>query len=275
MSNYDQSYDHLDISLGSDEQKHILWLTLNNPEASNAISKEMIESLVHVLDQADNDAQVRVIVLTGAGKCFCAGGDIKAMENKEGMFAGEPNQLRNLYRQGIQKIPKAMEALQTPIIAMVNGAAVGAGCDLTAMCDIRIASRKAKFAETFSKLSLVPGDGGTFFLQRIVGHAKAMEMFLTGNMYSAEEALSMGLVNFLHTPEQLREETCKIAVKISNNGPIAIGMTKKALKAGHKADLNSHLDLLAAYQGIVQRTEDHFEAIQAFKEKRLPSFEGR
>ena len=135
-----------------EQKKHSLWITLNRPEASNAYSNGMVRALVEVLKHADADNTVRVIVITGAGKNFCAGGDIKAMKGKTGMFAGEPNQLRETYQSGIQQIPLTFMQLKTPVIAMVNGAAVGAGCDLTAMCDLRIASEEATYPETFAKV---------------------------------------------------------------------------------------------------------------------------
>ena len=146
--------------------KPLLWATLNRPHCSNAFSDEMIYELCGLLREADWDDDVRVIMLTGAGKTFCAGGDVKAMEGKTGMFAGDPEELRRRYTKGIQQIPLTIEALHTPIMAMVNGPAIGAGCDLACMCDLRMGCRHSRFGETFAKLALVPGDGGTFFLQR-------------------------------------------------------------------------------------------------------------
>ncbi len=271
MTNFSAVYTHLDVQFDD----HILWITLNNPSMSNAITNEMIDSLCDVLTMADEDSEVRVIVLSGEGKSFCAGGDIKAMENKAGMFAGESFELRNLYSKGIQRIPRAIEALQKPIIAMVNGAAIGAGCDLVAMCDIKIASEKAKFGETFTKLGLVPGDGGPFFLSRSIGYSKAMEMYLTGSIYSSSEALDMGLVNNVVSAETLYETTRDMALKIAANAPTAIQLTKTAMKRALKDELEGHLNLMSAYQGISQRTEDHFEAISAFNEKRKPQFKGK
>jgi len=135
------------------EKKQLsLWITLNRPEASNAYSSGMVSDLVEVLRHADEDNQIRAIVITGTGKNFCAGGDIKAMKGKTGMFAGESNELREAYEAGIQQIPRTISALKTPLIAMVNGAAIGAGCDLAAMCDLRVASTEAIFAETFSQV---------------------------------------------------------------------------------------------------------------------------
>lgn len=258
-----------------EKENHLLWITLNRADSSNAFSLDMIKSLTGVLKEANFDDEIRVVIVTGAGKNFCAGGDIKDMENKMGMFAGDSNKLRELYMNGIQQIPLTMNQMQKPIIAMVNGAAIGAGCDFSCMCDMRVASTKAKFGETFSKLSLVPGDGGTFFLQRVVGLPKAMEMFFTGDIYSAEDAYNFGLVNILVDESELKKKTKELALKIASNAPVAIKMTKKALYHASNSSLEAHLDLLAAYQGISQRTSDHFEGIQAFKEKRDPKFSGK
>ncbi len=270
MSFYEQNFKHLKI----EKKNHQLWLALNNPEQSNAITPEMIESLCEVLQHADFDREVRVIVLTGEGKNFCSGGDVKAMAEKSGMFAGESNELRMRYAHGIQRIPKTIEDLSTPLIAMVNGAAIGAGCDLAMMCDLRVGNSGTKFGETFSRIGLVPGDGGSFFLQRVVGYAKAMEMTLTGDIYEGERAMSYGLLNILAEESKFKLETEKLAEKIAKNAPVSQAMAKKALKISYLHDLQTSLDLLAAYQGIAQRTADHFSALEAAKEKRSPDFQG-
>ena len=258
-----------------EKKDHILWVTLNRPEASNAYSTEMVSSLVEALKDADLDQSVRVIVLTGAGKNFCAGGDVKAMKNKSGMFAGESNELREAYQNGIQQIPLTIHALKTPIIAMVNGAAVGAGCDLAAMCDLRIASETATFAETFAKVGLVPGDGGAYFLTRLVGFGKASEMFLTCRTYSAIESKEMGLVNEVVLPEKLKARTEEIAKAMSELPPIALQMTKKSLEQAYENDLRSHLELVSSYQAITQRSSDHFKAIDGLIEKKKQIFDHR
>ena len=178
-----------------EKNDHIAKITLNRPESSNALDEEMIEELTSALTDLDIDNNIRCILLTGAGKHFCAGGDVKKMLNKEGMFAGEPNELRERYKRGIQQIPLTFERLSTPVVAVVNGAAIGAGLDLACMCDIRVSSTRAKFGETFAKLGLIPGDGGMWFLQRVVGYSKAVEMTLTANIYDSEEALKMNLVS--------------------------------------------------------------------------------
>jgi enoyl-CoA hydratase/carnithine racemase len=256
-----------------EKKNHSLWVTLNRPEASNAYSSGMVEALVEVLKHADVDNSIRVIIITGAGKNFCAGGDIKAMKGKTGMFAGESNELREAYQAGIQQIPLTISNLKTPLIAMVNGAAVGAGCDLAAMCDLRVASNEALFAETFARVGLVPGDGGAFFLTRLIGFGKAMEMFLTCKTFSASEALEMGLVNQVVLPAELKNKTQELADQLAGLPPIALQMTKKAVVHAYQNDLSSHLELMAAYQGITQRSSDHFKALDGMVEKKKPTFE--
>ncbi|WP_413568310.1 enoyl-CoA hydratase-related protein [Bdellovibrio sp. HCB117] len=270
MNFYSENFTHLKTQLSG----HVLWLTLDNVEQSNAISLEMVDSLTRVLRHADFDPQVRVIVIKGEGPTFCAGGDVKAMQNKTGMFAGESNELRMRYIHGIQQIPKCIEELSKPLIAMVNGPAIGAGCDLAMMCDLRVGTVKSKFGETFVKLGLVPGDGGTFFLQRVIGFSKAMQMSLTGDLIAGEEAQRWGLLNYFVEEAQLEVETRQLAEKIANNAPVAVQMTKKAMKMAYLNDLHTILDLSAAYQGITQRTADHFTALQAMKEKKAPEFSG-
>ena len=257
-----------------EEDAPLLWVTLNRPQHSNAFSDEMITGLCRLFREADWDVDIRVIILTGAGKTFCAGGDVKAMEEKSGMFAGDPEGLRRRYTRGIQQIPLAIESLNTPLVAMVNGAAIGAGCDLACMCDIRMGCKHSRFGETFVKLALVPGDGGSFFLQRAVGYAKAMELSLTGRIVPAEEALALGLLNNLVETDELKKETEKLARSIAANSPIAVSMIKKAIRQARTAEISGHLDLLAAFQGITQRTEDHFEGVRALQEKRQPRFKG-
>lgn len=240
----------------------IAWVTLNRPEVANAFSIPMIETLVSEMHRLDRDEKIKVIVVTGAGQHFCSGGDVKAMKNKEGMFAGEPDELRRRYEFGIQQIPKMMDLLQTPVIAMMNGHAIGAGLDFSLMCDLRYCARTAKVGETFVKLGLVPGDGGVYFLIRAVGFAKATEMALTGRVYSADEALEMGLVHKTFESAHLQSEVEKVAAEIAANAPTAVAMTKKALRASYRESLSTVLDLLSSYQGITQRTQEHFDRLK-------------
>ncbi|MFP5519962.1 MAG: enoyl-CoA hydratase-related protein [Bdellovibrionia bacterium] len=257
------------------KEQHQLWITLSQPERMNAISSEMIESLISVLHKADFDPQIRVIVIKGEGQAFSAGGDVKAMSEQSGMFAGDANELRMRYMHGIQKIPKVMEDISTPVIAMVNGAAVGAGCDLAMMCDLRIGSEKSKFGETFAALGLVPGDGGSFFLTRAVGFAKAMQMTLSADLWQGKAAFDFGLLHYYVSDSELEKATLELAQKICSRAPVALQMAKKALKISYLHDIHTSLDILAAYQGIAQRTQDHQQAVQAFIEKRTPQFTGK
>lgn len=271
MSFYSQIFTHLRVSRADS----ILWLSLDNPELSNAISLEMVASLTTVLREADQDPSVRVVVIRGHGHVFCSGGDIKAMKAKTGMFAGESNELRLKYIYGIQQIPKALEEFSKPLVAMVNGAAIGAGCDLAMMCDLRVGSENSKFGETFVKLGLVPGDGGAFFLQRVIGYSKAMQMSLTGELVSGAVAKEWGLVNYFTNGSNLEAETQLIANKLAENPPVAVQMTKKAMKIAYQADLPTVLELSAAYQGITQRTYDHFVALDAMATKTIRPYTGK
>ncbi len=256
----------------TERQGDALWIWLNRPEASNAYSESMVRDLPEVLDQVDRDPAVRVVVLAARGKNFCAGGDVKAMRGHTGMFAGGPNGLRERYMDGIQRIPLAIARMRKPLVALVQGAAVGAGCDLVAMADLRVAAEGAVFAETFAKVGLVPGDGGAWFLVRAVGHAKASEMFLTGRNYSAEEARGMGLVHEVVPSDQLVRRGEELAAHLASLPPIALQMTKKALQHAQGSTLHAHLDMVAAFQGITQRSSDHAEALAAAAEKRAPIF---
>lgn len=250
-----KKYEHI---LVDHEKSHgVLTLTLNRMESSNALNLKMIEEIVSVIEFAELCDEVKVVIVGANGKNFCAGGDVKAMREEKDMFEGNVEKLRLIYQRGIQKIPLAIEALNKPIIAMVDGAAIGAGCDLAAMCDMRIGSPNARFGETFAKLSLVPGDGGTYFLLRAVGYAKTMEMLLTGKIYSAEEALSMGLLNRIVPAIKLKEETFLLACELSMNVNTALAMSKRALKLAFHQTLPEQLELLATYQAVVQRGDDH------------------
>lgn len=260
-----QNLPHLTSEIKNQNQ---LWITLNHPEKMNAISYEMIDSLTSTLFKAEMNPDVKVIVIRGEGKAFSAGGDVQAMKDKSGMFQGDSNELRMRYMQGIQKIPKCMEDLSKPIIAMVNGAAVGAGCDLAMMCDLRIGCEESKFGETFAKLGLVPGDGGTFFLTRIVGFSKAMQMTMTAEIIQGKKAFDFGLMNYFVETADLEKETSALATKIAALPAVAVQMAKKSLKAAYRHDLQVNLDLLAAFQGIAQRTPDHEKAVNAFFDKK-------
>ena len=258
------------------EQKdHVVTLTLNRHDTRNAISSdEMVDAIVGACERINGDSSVRVAIITGAGSAFSSGGNVKDMHEKAGMFGGTPPDLRDGYRNGIQRIPMAVSELEVPIIAAVNGAAIGAGCDLTMMCDIRIASEKAIFAESFVKVGLIPGDGGAWFLPRVVGLSRANEMAFTGDQVNAQMALEWGLVSQVVAPDHLMTAANEMAARIAVNPPSALRMTKKLIKESQHAQLESVLEMSASLQALAHQTKDHAEAVAAFVEKRKPEFTG-
>ncbi len=254
----------------------VLTLTLNQPDRRNPISDlPMIEALVAALTEADGDMAVRCVILTGAGSAFSSGGDIKKMAPGGGLRDALPAHTRRNYRAGIQRLPLLFQALEVPVVAAVNGPAIGAGCDLACMCDIRVASEKAVFAESFVKVGIVPGDGGAWLLPRIVGVSKATEMALTGATVGAAEALAFGLVSKVVAPDDLMTTALEVARTIAANPPHAVRMTKRLLRQAQESSLSSILDMSAAMQALAHATADHDEAVAAFTERRAPDFTGR
>ncbi|MEM6291788.1 MAG: enoyl-CoA hydratase-related protein [Myxococcota bacterium] len=249
-------------------------ITLDRPEARNAYSEAMVKSILDALDAAADDDSVRAVILTGAGKSFHAGGDLKRMQNQSGMFAGGPVELRRRYIEGIQRIPRRIAQFDKPLIAAINGAAIGAGLDLTCMCDVRIAAEGVKLGSTFVKVGLVPGDGGAYFLARTIGFPRALEMVLTGRLVTTDEALQMGLVHRVVPREGLMDAATESALAIAANAPLAVSLTKRAAYRSWDADLETALELASTYQGMVQKTDDHQEAVAAILEKRAPAFKG-
>lgn len=253
----------------------IVTLTLNRPDLRNPISDpEMIEALVAALARLERDETARVAILTGAGKGFSSGGNIHEMREGGNVNTGAPARTRIAYKQGIQRLPLAFAALEVPVIAAVNGAAIGAGCDLTCMCDLRIAAESARFAESFVKLGLIAGDGGAWLLPRVIGWSKAAEMALTGDMIDANEALACGLVSRVVPDAELMDAARALAVRIAANPPHAVRMTKRLLWEGRRTDLPALLDMAAAMQAAAHSTRDHAEAVDAFLAKRPPTFTG-
>ncbi len=254
----------------------IMTITLNLPEKRNPISApEMVEGLCTALINADNDLSVHVVILTGAGPSFSSGGDLKAMKpDSGGLPSALPAQTRRNYKTGIQRLPVLFQALEVPVIAAVNGHAIGAGCDLACMCDVRIAGESSKFAESFVKLGIIPGDGGAWLLPRIVGFSKATELALTGDTIDAAEALAIGLVSRVVPDDALMDAAREVATKIAANPPHATRMTKRLLREGQTASLANILEMSAAMQSLAHATADNQEAINAFIEKRKPVFTG-
>ena len=252
---------------------HVAVLTLNRPDTRNALSGEdMFSAFERLFGQLNADLNVRAAVLIGAGSAFCSGGNVAEMRDRGGMFGGTPEQIAANYRAGIHRIPRAFQTLSVPIIAAVNGAAIGAGNDLACMCDIRIASSTARFAESFVKLGIIPGDGGCWLLTRLVGASRAAELAFTGDTIGAEEALRIGLVSRVVAPESLLDEALVLAGRIAANPPQALRWTKQLLQQARTGTLDEALDAAGRLQGLAHHTADHAEAMAAFFEKRLPVF---
>jgi enoyl-CoA hydratase/carnithine racemase len=253
----------------------VVTLTLNQPDIRNPISDpETIAALLAALDRLESDRDARVAILTGAGKAFSAGGNIKKMGGDGGLNDALPARTRTNYRHGIQRLPLAFAKLETPLIAAVNGPAIGAGCDLACMCDLRIAGESAVFAESFVKLGIIPGDGGAWLLPGVVGFAKAAEMALTGDSLDAREALACGLVSRVVPDADLLVEARRLADRIAANPTHAVKMTRRLLWEARSANLAQVLELSAALQALAHATDDHKEAVSAFIAKRPPSFTG-
>jgi len=258
-----------------EQSGHVVTLTLNRPKKRNALSGEdVFSAFEETFNRMNRDTSVRVAILTGAGSAFCAGGDVKQMRERQGMFGGAPAQILERYRQGIQRIPLAFAKLDVPIIAAVNGPAIGAGCDLACMCDIRIACESAKFAESFVKLGIVPGDGGAWLLPRVVGLPRACELAFTGDTIDARSALAMGLVSRVVPDRQLLDEARALALRIAANPPQALRWTKWLIREGQHSRLEALLELSGAFQALAHHTEDHTEALASFFEKRSGRFSG-
>ncbi|EAT12244.1 crotonase/enoyl-CoA hydratase family protein [Bermanella marisrubri] len=259
-----------------EKHEHIATLTLNQPKLRNSISEiEVVDAFVDALNEVEQDSEIRCLIITGAGSAFSSGGNIKHMLNKEGMFAGDANDIRESYKRVIQRIPLALYNFPLPTIAAVNGPAIGAGCDLAMYCDMRIASTHAKFAESFIKVGLIPGDGGAWILPKIAGISCAAEMAFTGESIDAQTALKWGLVSQVVEPEALMLEANNLAQRVSNNPPQALKATKQLLRSAQNLNLEQTLDLSAAIQASLHQTEDHLEAVQAMIEKRAPKYKGQ
>ena len=249
----------------------IATLTLNRPERLNALSMEIREGLLEALDRLGHDTGIGCIVITGAGRAFSSGGDVKSMSERSG--AGFEPRARGI--QFSNRIPMMMRSIPKAVIAMVNGTAVGAGMSMAMAADLRIAARSARFGTGFLKLGLSGDWGGTWTLTRLVGTAKARELFFLGDMIDAEDAVRCGLVNRVAEDADLHEATMAVARRIADMPQVAAGYVKRNLGAAETGDFQTSLDLEAFHQARCSQTEDHREAVAAFKEKRKPVFHGR
>ena len=246
-------------------------LTLNRPDKLNAFTGDMLNGLIAALDDCEVRDDVAVVVLTGAGRGFCSGGDIGGMGEGHDV---RPHVTKDRIWQEIQAFPKRLARFEKPILAAVNGAAVGGGMDLALACDIRIAGESAKFAETYAKIGLLPGGGGAYFLPRIVGRARALELLWTADFIDGATALEIGLVNHVYPDDELLAETIKLAKRIAAMPPLSIRLIKRTVDQSLRSDMDTAFDLVSSHIAIARSGPDHAEAIAAFKEKRTGKFGG-
>ncbi len=260
-----------------EQEGAVVTLTLNRPDSRNAIAThEDCNALSDVFERAQADGSVSCIILTGTGSAFSAGGNLKAMKERNGIGPlDKPDATRANYKRGVQRVARTMWECEVPMIAAVNGHAIGLGLDLACLCDMRIAADGAKIASSFIKMGIVPGDGGAWILPRAVGLAKAAEMILTGDMYTAKQGLELGLFSQVVAADELMPAARALAARVTANPPRALRLAKRLLREGQQQRLSDVLELSAAFQAMAHETGDHAEALDAFLEKRSPTFTGR
>lgn len=256
------------------KEDHIATITMNRPDKMNALNEQMLMELVAAIDDVARDDDVRVVVLTGAGQAFCSGADVSGGGKASGL-SGTPVVMRRNVRNSYQKVALGLQRLDKPTIAMVNGAAVGAGCDFAFACDMRVGSEKARFRNGFVKVGLIPGGGGTWLYTRLMGLGRGLEFLFTGDFLEAEEAERIGVLNRLVPAEEVEGATMELAQKIAKGPPIAIQLSKMMAYKALDMDLEEALELAAACQALALSSEDHREGVNAFMEKREAQFKGK
>lgn len=256
------------------KEGHIATITMNRPEMMNALNLQMLQEMVAAIDEIARNDDVRVVVLTGAGRVFCSGADISEGGKASGL-SGTPVEMHHNLRDSYQKVALGLQRLDKPTIAMVNGAAVGAGCDFAFACDMRVGSEKARFRNGFVKVGLIPGGGGTWLYTRLMGLGRGLEFLFTGDFLEAEEAERIGVLNKIVPAEDLEREAMELAQKIANNPPLAVQMSKMMAYKALDSDLEAALEQAAACQALALSSEDHREGVNAFIEKREAQFKGR
>jgi len=266
------------------QEGHLARIILNRPDSFNAFSLPLIKNWARLLQQAQDDPSVRVVVLTANGRNFCAGADIKTTLAGQGFLADDENQeawgeqaihKKRALSDYVHQIAYTLEGMDKPVICGINGAAVGAGLDMALMCDVRIAADDARLSAGYVKLGLVPGDGGAFWMTRLIGVARALELLWTGDFISAQEAERIGLVNRVVAAQDLEKATLEFAEKVAESPPVCVQMIKRAVYSAHRTnDMRTAMDLISSHMAIVAEMEDHREGIQATIEKRKPLFRG-
>ncbi len=252
-----------------EKRGHVAILTLNRPDSMNALGAPGDGDQVQaVCEQVNLDREIRCVVLTGAGRAFSAGGDVKAMKAREGAFGGSGVTIRDGYRGNIHKVVRSIYGLEVPSIAAVNGPAIGLGCDVACMTDIRIAADTARFGVTFLKLGLIPGDGGAWLLPRTIGMSRACELLFTGDVIDAATAAAWGLVSRVTPAADLMDEAVAMAEKIAAQPPHALRLAKSLLKQGQTTSYDTLMEMSATAQAISHLTEDHMEGVDSILEKR-------
>jgi enoyl-CoA hydratase/carnithine racemase len=255
-------------------------ITLNRPERLNAFSVEMIELWIEALETVRDSENIRVLVISGNGRGFCSGGDIKSMQNGQGFLHSDGTEdltstalaRKNAIWKKVQRIPLILQEIDKPVIAVIHGFAFGAGFDMTLACDIRIAAESTLISESYVKAGLVPGDGGAYFLPRLIGVDRALELLWTGKVLAAQEAWEMGLLTHVVEEDKIEEFVNQYVQKLVEGPQQAIRLTKRAVYQGLDINLRTSLDMVSSSLSIVTELEDHHEGIKAIIEKRMPNF---
>lgn len=258
----------IQMTIKSRIENGVCYLILNRPEVFNSFNREMALEFQVLLDQCNNDNNIRAVVITGEGKAFCAGQDLAEVVDPEGPA------MENIIREHYNPIIRKINALKKPVIAAVNGVAAGAGANIALACDIVFAKKSASFIQAFSKIGLIPDSGGTYILPRLIGIQKAMALMMTGEKVSAEEAERMNMIYKVLNDESFEEDISDFAIKISKMPTFGLALTKKVVYEGYGKDLNAQLELEEKYQTIAGNTEDFKEGVNAFLEKRTPNYKG-
>lgn len=253
-----------------DRSERVATITLNRPAKRNAVTLEMLDEWAERLREAQADPAVHVVVVTGAPGAFCAGADFSALGATR-----TPLEQKRTLEEHVWTIPRQLENVDKPVVAALNGVAVGLGLDMALMCDLRLAARSARFGETYVKVGLVPGDGGCFLLPRLIGLPRALDLLLTGDLIDAERAEELGMVNSVHDDEDFPVAVAEYAARLAAGPQIALQMIKRTTYQSLHTDFRTSLDLIGSHLAVYKTTHDSGEAFEAFRENRAPRFEGR